>query len=121
MDNSLDTALEKLLKHYPDAQGVMFHSLELATSGHVGDHIDILEKYKDIPMMSIDESFSTRFSFIIAEGGTIIIFFLDDLHFISVFVTSEYPNKELATNMFEQFEDTFKSVITQLYEAESIH
>jgi|GEM_PF-3317217 len=121
MDYQLDILLEKFLFSYPDAIGVTFHSMELPITKANGANTDLLEKYKDIPMMSIDESFSTSFSFIVTEEGTIIIFFIKNLHFISVFVEGDNPNKELAQRMYNQFREEFETAINQLYEAEEIH
>lgn len=115
MHPQLDILLEQFLFSYPDAQGVMFHSLELPVQRANGNYTDILEKYKDIPMMSIDESFNTSFNFIVTEKGTIIIFFVQNLHFVSVFVEGENPNKELALRMYNAFKSQFESVIASLY------
>lgn len=117
MDSHLDNLLEKFLFSYPDALGVTFHSMELPITKANGSYTEILEKYKDIPMMSIDESFNTSFSFIITDEGTIIIFFVKDLHFISVFVKGDNPNKELAQRMYNQFKEEFETVIDQIHEA----
>lgn len=121
MENELDILLEKFLFSYPDAVGVTFHSIELPIIKANGSKTDILEKYKDIPMMSIDESFNTTFSFIVTDSGTIIIFFVKNLHFISVFVEGDNPNKELANNMYGQFKNDFETVIEKLYETQTIH
>lgn len=114
MNAELDAILAKFLETYPSAKGVMFHSLELPIQRSMGDKTDLLEKYKDIPMMSIDESFTTSFNFIITERGTIIIFFVMKLHFISVFIEGENPNKELASRMLESFKSEFEHLVTIL-------
>ncbi|MFT6866651.1 MAG: capsular polysaccharide biosynthesis protein [Cyclobacteriaceae bacterium] len=112
--NELDTLLEQFLSAYPNALGVTFHSMELAIAKSCGSHVNILEKYKDIPMMSIDESFNTTFSFIVTEHGSIVIFFINQVHFVSVFTESLEPNKELANRMYENFSEKFKTVIDKL-------
>lgn len=121
MELELDELLEKFLAAYPNAQGVTFHSMELPIITAKGDHVDILERYKDIPMMSVDEAFKTSFNFIVTDLGTIIIFFVKDLHFISVFVEGENPNKELAKRMYDTFKEEFETVINNLYETQTIH
>ncbi len=121
MNEELEELLEKLLGDYSDAIGIAFQSLELPIASHYGEKTDILEKYKDIPMMSIDESFNTSFNFIITEGGTIVIFFIKNLHFISVFVKNEMPNKELALRIYQKYAPKFEQLINRLYEAEKIH
>jgi len=111
MENTLDQLLEELLATYTDALGVSFHSMELPISKSKGSHTDILEKYKDIPMLSIDEAFPTTFSFIITETGSIVIFFINQLHFVSVYTTTTDPNKELASRIYEQFNTRFEQAI----------
>ncbi|MFT4738635.1 MAG: hypothetical protein ACI8QD_001431 [Cyclobacteriaceae bacterium] len=114
MENKLDSLLEQLLQTYPNALGVAFHSMELPINVSKGTHVDLLEKYKDIPMMSIDESFNTSFSFIVTEVGSIVIFFIDQVHFVSVFTENLEPNKELANRMYENFNEKFVTVIKEL-------
>lgn len=114
MTEDLDQLLENLLLTYPDAQAVAFESLEWPISMKKGELQEILEKYKDLPMMSLDESFNTSFSFIVTEEGTIIIFFIRNLHFVSVFVKGENPNKELAGRMYEGFRSEFEQLIDKL-------
>jgi capsular polysaccharide biosynthesis protein len=114
MEHQLDILLEQFLSSYPNALGVTFHSMELPIIKASGSHVDILEKYKDIPMMSIYESFNTSFSFIVTEKGSIVIFFIDQIHFISVFTESLEPNKELANRMYESFNEKFKTAIELL-------
>ncbi len=121
MEFELDILLEKFLFSYPNAQGVTFHSMELPITKANGAHTDTLERYKDIPMMSIDDAFNTTFNFIVTDEGTIIIFFVKNLHFISVFVDGDNPNKELANKMYANFKEEFETVIDKLYETQSIH
>ncbi|WP_421873216.1 hypothetical protein [Marinoscillum sp.] len=121
MDFELDILLEKFLFSYPNAKGVTFHSMELPITKKNGAFTDTLELYKDIPMMSVDESFNTTFNFIVTEESTIIIFFIKNLHFVSVFVDGSNPNKELANKMYETFKDEFEAVIDKLYETHAIH
>ncbi|MEM0942209.1 MAG: hypothetical protein AAGI25_20825 [Bacteroidota bacterium] len=111
MDLSLDALLEFFLLSYPNAKGVSFHSLELPITKFSGTGKKILDKYKDIPMMSVDESFNTNFSFIVTNFGSIVIFFLEEVHFVSVFTESAEPNKELAQRMFEEFKEKFSAAI----------
>jgi len=114
MEYQLDILLEQFLFSYPNALGVTFHSMELPITKANGSHTEILEKYKDIPMMSIDETFNTSFSFIVTDQGSIIIFFINQVHFISVFTESLEPNKELAIRMYDSFSEKFETVIEQL-------
>jgi hypothetical protein len=106
--------LEQLLFSYPKAQGVAFHSMELPLNKQNGSHTEILEKYKDIPMMSVDETFNTTFSFIITEEGSIVIFFIDNIHFVSVYTESTEPSKELARKMYEAYSGKFSEVLGKL-------
>lgn len=117
MEYHLDILLERLLFTYPSARGVSFHSMDLPVTRQNGSKTETLEKYKDIPMMSIDEAFNTRFTFIVTEDGTIIIFFIKRVHFVSVLVDGETPNKELATRMYETFRPEFETAVDKLYEA----
>lgn len=114
MNRELDLLLDKLLLAYPDALAVSFHSVEWPLTMAKGQLQDVLEKYKDIPMMSLDESFNTTFSFIVTGEGTIIIFFIRQLHFVSVFVKGENPNKELANKMYQSFKQDFENLIEKL-------
>ncbi|MFT5641361.1 MAG: hypothetical protein ACI9A7_001465 [Cyclobacteriaceae bacterium] len=114
MEHQLDILLEQFLFSYPNALGVTFHSMELPIKKSKGSHVEVLEKYKDIPMMSIDESFNTTFSFIVTEQGSIVIFFINQVHFVSVFTDSFEPNKELAIRMYDNFSEKFETVIEQL-------
>ncbi|MEQ8237752.1 MAG: hypothetical protein RIA69_01000 [Cyclobacteriaceae bacterium] len=114
MEHQLDILLEQFLFSYPNALGVTFHSMELPIIKSNGSHVEILEKYKDIPMMSIDESFHTSFSFIITEKGSIVIFFINQVHFVSVYTENLEPNKELAIRMYEKFSEKFEKAIDQL-------
>ncbi len=114
MNEDLENLLENLLVAYPDAQAVAFESVEWPISLAKGEWKEVLEKYKDLPMMSLDESFNTSFSFIVTEEGTIIIFFIRNLHFVSVFVKGENPNKELAGRMYEGFRNEFEKLIDKL-------
>jgi hypothetical protein len=120
MQYQLDILLEKFLFSYPDALGVTFHSMELPITKANGTHTDILEMYKDIPIMSVDDAFNTAFNFIVTETGTIIIFFVKNLHFISVYVEGDNPNKQLANIMYNNFKEEFETIIDSLYETESI-
>jgi hypothetical protein len=121
MEHHLDILLERFLFTYPNAQGVTFHSMDLPIEKENGSYTDVLKKYKDIPMMSIDDKYNTSFSFIITDKGSIVIFFLKKLHFVSVYVKNEEPNKELAQRMYEQFKDDFEGVIQRIYETTTIH
>ena len=114
MEQQLNELLEELLSSYPNAKGVAFHSMELPINTSCGSHGDTLEKYKDIPMMSIDESFNTSFSFIVTEHGSIVIFFINQIHFVSVFTDSIELNKELANRMYDSFGSKFSTLIDQL-------
>lgn len=116
MENTLDKVLEELLAAYTDAKGITFHSLELPISRAQGEHTDLLEKYKDIPMLSVDEAFHTTFTFIITSSGSVVIFFIDQLHFVSVFTANTDPNKELAARIYEQFHEPLEKAIQHEYE-----
>jgi len=111
MNNDLEHLLEELLNTYTDARAVSFHSMELPITLSKGEAADILEKYKDIPMLSIDETFQTTFSFIITPSGSIVIFFINQLHFVSVYTASADPNKELASRMYDTFKERFEQAI----------
>ncbi len=113
MEKELEGILEKILEQYPNAKGVTFHSMELPISVHKGEHTDILEKYKDIPMLSMDETFNTSFTFIVIETGSIIIFFINNMHFISVFTDSTELNKELANRMFDAFSAELSELLNE--------
>ncbi len=114
MEKQLDILLGRFLDTYPDALGVSFHSMELPMTRHRGSHGDILEKYKDISMMSLDDALNTSFSFIITTEGSIIVFFIAKLHFVSVFTKSTSPNKELAHQMHDAFNEPFEQIIRKL-------
>jgi hypothetical protein len=111
MENTLDLLLDELLVTYTDALGVSFHSMELPIAKAKGTKTEILEKYKDIPMLSIDESFPTTFSFIITDSGSIVIFFINQLHFVSVYTATTDPNKEFASRIYEQFNNRFEQAL----------
>ena len=85
--------------------------MELPITLSKGEDAHILEKYKDIPMLSIDETFHTTFSFIITPSGSIVIFFINQLHFVSVYTASADPNKELASRMYDTFRERFEQAI----------
>lgn len=120
MEHELDILLEQLLSTYPNAHGVAFQSLELPITKANGSNTDVLDHYKDIPAMSVDESFNTDFIFIVTEEGSIIIFFLENLHFISVYTENKESNKELAKRMYDQNANKFLNVINKLNETEAI-
>ena len=121
MENiTLDSTLEKLLSAYPEASGVAFYSMEFSIFKHVGANKDILEKYKDIPMMSLDEEFQTTFNYIITGDGSIITFFIEGVHFVSVYTENTQPNKQLAQRMYQQFLPELQSIIYQIHETEGV-
>lgn len=113
----LDLLLEELLATYPNAKGVSFHSMESPIYRSKGGFTEVLDLYKDIPMLSVDEEFQTTFSFIITEMGSIIIFFINSVHFVSVYTENQDPNKQLATRMYESFHLKFEQVINELNES----
>lgn len=110
---ALESLLEELLNRYDNAIGVTFHSLDLPVSLSCGEQTEILEKYKDIPIMSADENFSPKFSFLITDVGSIVIFFFDQLHFVSILSKVKDPNKELASQVYQEFKDRFESAIKE--------
>jgi hypothetical protein len=114
MEDEIDNLLRGLLETYPDAKGVMFTSVEHPIQKRKGIFLEVLELYKDIPMMSMDDAYNTEFSFIITDKGTIITFFIKKLNFISVFVEGENPNKELALRMYESFREQFEEKLETL-------
>ena len=120
-DYKLDILLEQFLFSYPNAKGVTLHSLEHPIDKSNGSGIELLQKYKDIPMMSVDETFNTSFTFIITDEGSIVIFFINNLHFLSVYTESTEPNKELASRMHESFSGKFETLIKEIYESEQIY
>lgn len=114
MEKEFDLLLERFLMEYPLARGIMFHSMETDLCKTHGEETQELEKYKDIPMVSMDESYSTNFSFIVNGKGTIIIFFVRKLNFISVYVDGEMPNKALAQRMYDDYRVEFETIIEKL-------
>jgi hypothetical protein len=114
MEDKLNMLLREILETYPDAKGVMFTSVEHPIQKRIGIFLEVLELYKDIPMMSMDDAYNTEFSFIITDKGTIITFFIKKLNFISVFVEGENPNKELALRMYENFKGPFEEYLEKL-------
>lgn len=114
MENDLAALLERFLIEYPYAEGIMFHSMEKPMVIKLGGFSEELEKYKDIPMVSIDESYTTNFTFIITNSGTIIIFFVNKLNFISVYVNGEMPNKALAQRMYDSYKEELEKLVGNL-------
>ncbi|MFT6882953.1 MAG: hypothetical protein ACI83W_000127 [Marinoscillum sp.] len=114
--NKIQEVLSHLLEKYSTAKGAMFFSMDLPTEESVGEHTDFLELYKDIPMMSVDENFKTTFNYINTEKGSIVIFFVNNLHFVSIFVDEQNPNKALATRTFESIKPSLELAIASLYE-----
>ncbi|MBC6410663.1 MAG: hypothetical protein GDA42_09455 [Ekhidna sp.] len=114
MKSSFEVLLNQFLSSFSNALAVSFNSVEISISIEGGSDVEILRAYKDIPMLSIDENFTTSFSFIIIESGSIIVFFIDGVHFISVYTQDKEPNKELAERMYSKFYEKFKNEIANL-------
>ncbi|MDE0471981.1 MAG: hypothetical protein OXH57_08575 [Ekhidna sp.] len=114
MKSSFEALLNRFLLSFPNALAVSFNSVEAPISMEIGSNVDVLKMYKDIPMLSLDENFTTSFSFIIMDSGSIIVFFIDGVHFISVYTRDKEPNKELAERAYSEFYEKFKNAIDTL-------
>jgi len=118
-DNQLEAILVDILHEYPRALGVNFFSMELPVNKSHGDS-KLLDKYKDIPMLSMDEAFNTSFSFIVTEHHSIVIFFIEQLHFVSILTDTTDPNKELATKFYNQYKDQLTEAIEKEHKSQFV-
>ncbi len=115
--SKVEEILESFLEQYTGIEGVVLESLETELQFKFGQNIDLIQKYRELTILSVDENFQTLFSFIHADQGTVIIFFLDETTYLSVFTKDAKPNKELAKRMYNAYRDKIMKAITETAEA----
>lgn len=115
--SKVEEILESFLDQYTGIEGVVLESLETELQFKFGQNIDLIQKYRELTILSVDENFQTLFSFIHADQGTVIIFFLDETTYLSVFTKDAKPNKELAKRMYNAYRDKLMKAITETAEA----
>lgn len=111
--SSIEKILENFLSDYSGIEGVVLESLETELHYESGHNLDLIHKYRELTILSVDDNFQTLFSFIHAEQGTVIIFFLDEITYLSVFTKDAKPNKELAKTMYNNYRDRIILAISE--------
>lgn len=107
MNDNLLTLTNSFLEEYPGAVGAALQSLETSLDISVGEGTDVIKTLNQVTILGVDESFETEFSYIFSEHGTVIVFFLDMTTFLTVLTRDEFPNKALATQMFNTYQPKF--------------
>lgn len=114
MNDNLQLLVANFLDSYPGALGVALQSLELPISVEKGNHTDTIKVLNELTIMGVDDSLKVEFSFVFSELGTVVVFFLDGSTFLSIFTKDEFPNKELAKQMFSAFAPKFSEILIQI-------